>query len=638
MKKSKIISILQTDNSTYANSLLRGLSFLYSKNNEKNIIVDIRNNSNVVWSYYGKKNVKYLDDILNIILDVNISMLKTYFDVNNDIICVKDINKILEDDNFSFIINSLSQIYDNVFIISDKKYYLDNILYTIDVILCPCMKEPISLSNYQILYSGIVVNKIKNINIIPVIFKTDVDFNIDEQEIKFIPQNSIIIDFDLTTEQEVQSRNFVFNDNNNSFVIGIKKIADKISLNNENIFGEKEMFSIDSNRYVLLKKKLHKDLVEKMKEYSKEQDRNILADIIKVKIEELLLKYEIKLDITVKNKLSKELIDDIVGLGILEDLLADETITEIMVNSYDNIYIEKKGKIEKNNLKFSDSEKLKIVIDRIVSPIGRHVDESSPIVDARLKDGSRVNVIIAPISLYGPILTIRKFSKHKLSGQELINYNSLNEEMLNFLKVAVSNKKNILISGGTGSGKTTLLNILSSFIDSKERIITIEDSAELQLQQDHVIRLESRPKSLEGTSEITIRQLVINSLRMRPDRIIVGECRAGETLDMLQAMNTGHNGSMTTVHSNSCSDAISRLVVMSLMAGFDLPEKSIVSMIVSAIDIIVQIKRCSDGSRKVSEISLLEKSEKNDYKLVPVFKYDEQNDVFIKSSDNNMSC
>jgi pilus assembly protein CpaF len=203
--------------------------------------------------------------------------------------------------------------------------------------------------------------------------------------------------------------------------------------------------------------------------------------------------------------------------------------------------------------------------------------------------------------------------------------------MLKFLRSAVVNKKNILISGGTGSGKTTLLNIISSFIGAQERIVTIEDSAELQLQQEHVVRLESRPKSLEGTSEITIRQLVINSLRMRPDRIIVGECRAGETLDMLQAMNTGHSGSMTTVHSNSCSDAISRLVVMSLMAGFDLPEKSIISMIVSAIDIIVQIKRYSDGSRKISEISLLEKSEKEDYKLIPIFVYDEQKKIFVKN-------
>jgi pilus assembly protein CpaF len=488
-------------------------------------------------------------------------------------------------------------------------------------------KEPVSLSNYQRTYSEIVVNEIKNIKTLPIILKKDIDFNIDEQDENFIPKNSIVINFDSEIEKEVVSKNFMFNDNKNDFVSGIKNIINRISQNEIYNIDEENIYS--SNKYILLKDKLHKDLIEKMKEYSNEQDKTVLSNIIKIKMQELLSVYAINLDTDTQLKLYKELTDDIVGFGILEDLLADEKITEIMVNGCDNIYIEKNGKIEKTDIKFTDIEKLKTIINRIVAPIGRHVDESSPIVDARLKDGSRVNVVLSPISLTGPILTIRKFSKHKLSGQELINYGSLNQEMLDFLKIAVSNKKNILISGGTGSGKTTLLNIISSFIGSKERIVTIEDSAELQLQQDHVIRLESRPKSLEGTSEITIRQLVINSLRMRPDRIIVGECRAAETLDMLQAMNTGHSGSMTTVHSNSCSDAISRLVVMSLMAGFDLPEKSIVSMIISAIDIIVQIKRFTDGSRKISEISLLQKSE-NSYKLVPVFIYDENQKSFVK--------
>ena len=424
----------------------------------------------------------------------------------------------------------------------------------------------------------------------------------------------------------------MFNDTNNSFVIGIKNVVNKISQDSASNNVEDDILP-DTHKYSLLKEKLHKDLVEKMKEYSDEQDRTFLSNIIKVKIQELLSMYGIKVDISTQNKISKELIDDIVGFGILEDLLSDETVTEIMVNGCDDIYIERNGKIEKTDIKFTNVEKLKTIINRIVAPIGRHVDESSPIVDARLKDGSRVNVVISPVALEGPILTIRKFAKHKLSGQELINYGSLNDEMLKFLKSAVANKKNILISGGTGSGKTTLLNIISSFIGMKERIVTIEDSAELQLQQEHVIRLESRPKSLEGTSEITIRRLVINSLRMRPDRIIVGECRAGETLDMLQAMNTGHSGSMTTVHSNSCSDAISRLVVMCLMAGFDLPEKSIISMIVSAIDIIIQIKRFPDGSRKISEISLLQNSEESNYKLVPIFVYDELQKSFVKKYD-----
>ncbi len=628
MKKSKIISILQTDNSLYTNSLIRGLLTVNSYAGKKNITIDVRQNSNIIWSYYGKKNIKYLDDILNVVVNVNMSMLKSYFDTNNDVICVKDITKISEE-NFNFIINSLSEIYDNVFIVCDKSKYIFDFMHVSDIILCPFEKEPVALSNYQKIYSNIIINKIKDVIVLPVIFKRDIDFNIDEQEENFIPKNSIIINFDSKIEEAVISKNFMFNDANNDFVTGIKKIADEISCGRVNNVVMDEILP-DSNKYILLKERLHKDLVEKMKEYSNEQDKNVLSNIIKVKIQELLSVYGIKVGVSIQDKISKELIDDIVGLGILEDLLSDESVTEIMVNGCNNIYIEKNGKVEKTDIKFTNVEKLKTVINRIVAPIGRHIDESSPIVDARLKDGSRVNVVISPISLEGPVLTIRKFAKHKLSGRELINYGSLNEEMLNFLETAVSSKKNILISGGTGSGKTTLLNIISSFIGSQERIVTIEDSAELQLQQEHVVRLESRPKSLEGSSEITIRQLVINSLRMRPDRIIVGECRAGETLDMLQAMNTGHSGSMTTVHSNSCSDAISRLVVMCLMAGFELPEKSIISMIVSAIDIIIQIKRFSDGSRKISEISFLQKSENSKYNLVPVFVYDQTRKNFVK--------
>lgn len=627
MKKSKVISILQTGNSTFTNSLVRGLVTQNTYNNKKSIVVDLRLNSYLVWHYYGKKEIKYFEDILNIVLNGNSSMLKSYLDDKNAIVSVKDITK-LSLDNFNTIMKSLSEIYDDIFVIVDQNKTLYKFISVSDILLCVLEKEPVCLANYQQIYSDII-STANNITIIPIIFRTDINFNIDETENKFIPKDSVFINFDSSTEKEIADKNFMFNDNNNTFVEKIKNIANEIYDQTSN-FSDSSI-TINSNKYLVLKEKLHKDLVEKMKEYSYEQDKKILTSVIKVKVGELLSIYEIKLKNDVYAKLCKELTDDIVGLGILEDLLADESVTEIMVNGCNNIYVEKNGKIEETEIKFSDIEKLKIVINRIVAPIGRHVDESSPIVDARLKDGSRVNVVISPISLCGPILTIRKFAKNKLSGQELINYGSLNLEMLEFLRFAVLNKKNILISGGTGSGKTTLLNVLSSFIDSRERIITIEDSAELQLQQEHVIKLESRPKSLEGTSEITIRQLVINSLRMRPDRIIVGECRAGETLDMLQAMNTGHSGSMTTVHSNSCTDAISRLVVMSLMAGFDLPEQSIISMIVSAIDIIVQIKRCSDGSRKISEISYLEKDEKKSYKLVPIFIYNEQNNIFIKN-------
>ncbi len=623
MENSKVVSICQTDNPQNVNVLLRGLSVLSLKNNKKNVVIDFRTNANLLWSYYGRTDIKYLDDILNIISDINLPMLKTYLNNNNDVLCVKDIQKILSNDGFVYVIKTLSEIYDYIFIsynLYDEN--LKKLLNFSDIVLMPVLKEPVSLTNYKNIVSNITAYYNKNINFVPVVFKTDIDYNIDENESEIFPKNSLNITFSLQILQQVQNSKFMFNDNNNDFIKDINKVIDFINVYGQKNSDNKNFYLPNSAQYFLLKERLHKDLICEMKEYSNEQDKDVLADVIRLKIAELLLKYKIDIAFDVKEILIKELIDDIAGLGVIEDLISDETVTEIMVNGYENIYVERKGKIEKTDKKFSDVEKLKIVINRIVSSVGRHIDEASPIVDARLKDGSRVNAVIAPVSLQGPVLTIRKFSKHKLYGQDLINYGSITPEMLDFLKNAVSQKKNILISGGTGSGKTTLLNIVSSFIGSKERIVTIEDSAELQLQQEHVIRLESRPKSLEGTSEISIRQLVVNSLRMRPDRIIVGECRAGETLDMLQAMNTGHSGSMTTVHSNSCKDAVSRLVVMSLMAGFELPEKSVVSMIVSAIDIIVQVSRFPDGSRKISEISVIEKDENtaDGYKIIPVFK------------------
>ncbi len=622
MNIAKKVSVIQLDNPQNVSIMLRGLSVLSLKNNKRNIVIDLRPNSSITWAYYGRQNVKFLDDITNILSNINISMLKTYLDMNNEVLCLKN-RTFLSDDNLSFILNSLAELYDNIFIscdVSDEK--IKNFISLSDIALVPLSKEPIGLTKYGEFISEFFADGGEDINFIPIIFKTNIDYNIDEKESVIYPKNAVNIDLSSNTINEIQNSKFMFNDGNNEFVKSVNKVIEFINAD-KNFSLEKDKFcSLSSPQYFLLKDKLHKDLIEEMKEYSNEQNKNVLSNIIKLKISKLLSKYEVDIDTSVRNKISKELVDDIVGLGVIEDLLADETITEIMVNGTDNIYVERKGKIEKTDIKFVDEEKLKVVINRIVSSVGRHIDEASPIVDARLKDGSRVNAVISPISLQGPVLTIRKFSKHKLTAEELINYGSITQEMINFLKNAVSQKKNILISGGTGSGKTTLLNIVSSFINDKERIVTIEDSAELQLQQEHVVRLESRPKSLEGTSEITIRQLVVNSLRMRPDRIIVGECRAGETLDMLQAMNTGHSGSMTTVHSNSCRDAISRLVVMSLMAGFELPEKSIISMIVSAIDIVVQVSRFPDGSRKVTEISLLEKDENSaeGYKIKSVFK------------------
>ena len=301
--------------------------------------------------------------------------------------------------------------------------------------------------------------------------------------------------------------------------------------------------------------------------------------------------------------LKREIFNEAVGLGPVEDLLANPDVTEIMVNGADKIFVERAGILSKTDLAFAEDQQVLKVMERIVAPIGRRVDESQPLVDARLPDGSRVNCIIPPLAIDGPTLTIRKFSKTPITANDLAGYGSVTDPMLRFLEVAVRLRKNILIAGGTGSGKTTLLNVVSHYIPNGERIVTIEDAAELRLAQDHVVRLEARPPSIEGRGEIAIRDLLKNSLRMRPDRIVVGECRGGEALDMLQAMNTGHDGSLTTVHANSPRDAISRLETLVLMAGFDLPLRAIREQIASAISLIVHSSRLSDGTRKVMNIT-----------------------------------
>ncbi|HRU01001.1 MAG TPA: ATPase, T2SS/T4P/T4SS family, partial [Victivallales bacterium] len=320
-------------------------------------------------------------------------------------------------------------------------------------------------------------------------------------------------------------------------------------------------------------------------------------------------------------KIERELVHEAIGLGPLEDLIDVPEITEIMVNGPNNVYIEKDGVIYRTDTAFADDNQVLAAIERIVSPLGRRIDESSPMVDARLKDGSRVNAIIPPLSLVGPSITIRKFSKTPFQVHDLIRFGSLTNDMARFLDACVQIRKNIIISGGTGSGKTTLLNVLSSFLPPRERIITIEDAAELQLKQEHVVRLEARPPNIEGKGEITIRDLVRNSLRMRPDRIVVGECRGGEALDMLQAMNTGHDGSLTTIHANSPRDALARLETLVLMAGFDLPLRAIREQIASAITIIVQVDRMKDGSRKITQISEITKMEGDVITMQDIFEY-----------------
>ncbi len=304
-----------------------------------------------------------------------------------------------------------------------------------------------------------------------------------------------------------------------------------------------------------------------------------------------------------RDKIIKQINDEVLGLGPLEPLLADSTISDILINSASSIFVERFGKLESVPMRFHDDRHLMNIIDRIVSSVGRRVDESSPMVDARLQDGSRVNAIIPPLALDGPSMSIRRFTVDKLTAEQLIDYQAITREMYEVLKGIVQGKLNVLISGGTGSGKTTMLNVLSGYIPQDERIITIEDSAELQLQQPHVVRLESRPANLEGRGEVNQRDLVKNSLRMRPDRIVIGEVRGGEALDMLTAMNTGHEGSLTTLHANSCRDALSRLENMVCMAGFDMPVKNIRTQIASAINVVVQLERQEDGKRRVVSIS-----------------------------------
>lgn len=324
-----------------------------------------------------------------------------------------------------------------------------------------------------------------------------------------------------------------------------------------------------------------------------------------------------------RDALFEQIVAEILGLGPLEPLLADESISEIMVNGPNKIFVERLGKVQRVNLAFESDEHLMRIIERIVAPLGRRIDESSPTVDARLKDGSRVNAVIPPISLNGPTLTIRKFFKKPLTIEDLIRFGTVTEESIEFMRAAVIAAVNIIVSGGTGTGKTTFLNVLSSFIPTDVRIITIENAAELQLRQEHVVTLESRPPNVEGKGEVSIRDLVINSLRMRPDRIVVGECRGGEALDMLQAMNTGHEGSMTTLHANNTRDALSRLETMVLMAGMELPHRAIRDQVASAIDMIVQLERMRDGSRRVVAITEVQGMEGDVVTTADIFKFEQ---------------
>lgn len=384
--------------------------------------------------------------------------------------------------------------------------------------------------------------------------------------------------------------------------------------------------TVITDEYIQLKDKLHSEVIECIDRESPDHTLTdeLHEDSLKSTIDVLIDGHGINIPRVDRSRVIDEVYNDIVGLGPLEPLLKDSDITEIMVNGCFNVYVERKGRIELSSTVFRDNDHVMNIVNRIVSSVGRRVDESSPMVDARLPDGSRVNVIIPPIALTGPTITIRKFPKSPLKASDLIRFSSVSPKMMSFLEVCVRGRLNVIVSGGTGSGKTTLLSILSGFIPDSERIVTIEDAAELQLRQNHVVTLESRPPNIEGTGSITIRDLVRNALRMRPDRIIVGEVRSGETLDMLQAMNTGHDGSLTTAHSNSPRDLLSRLETMVLMSGMEIPIKAIREQIASALDLIVQQSRFKDGSRKIVNITEVVGMEGDTIVLQDVYVYKQE--------------
>ena len=347
------------------------------------------------------------------------------------------------------------------------------------------------------------------------------------------------------------------------------------------------------------------------------------TEIVNQRLQEAYVQTKVSLPEDLRKQIFNDILDELTGFGPIQPLLDDEEVSEVMVNGPKKVFIEKKGRLMRSAVTFDDDDHVLRVIDRIILPLGRRVDADTPTVDARLPDGSRVNAVIRPVSIDGPSITIRKFKKDKLSIQQLIDFGSLTSQMAEFIRACVLAHLNIVISGGTGSGKTTLLNVLSSYIPEEERIITIEDAAELQLQQDHVLRMETKVANTDGRGSVSIRDLVRNSLRMRPDRIVVGECRGGEALDMLQAMNTGHDGSLTTLHANSPRDAISRMETMVLMAGMDLPLKVVRQQISSAVDLIIQQTRLKDGSRKVTAITEVVGMEGDIVVLTDIFKFEQ---------------
>ena len=412
--------------------------------------------------------------------------------------------------------------------------------------------------------------------------------------------------------------------NKQKIINSIETAEDKQDSKNDDKKNEKSTDLVAKDPYVAFRDRLQKETVSYVNDNHNTNPLISKEQYVRMAIQNFIISDELAIPKEDQESVIDDVAAEIIGLGPIDKLLRNDDVSEIMVNGPNQVYVEEKGRLHLSDVKFKDNAHVMTIIDRIVSPLGRHIDESSPMVDARLQDGSRVNAIIPPLALNGPTITIRKFPKNSIHAADLIRFGSATPVMMQFLEACVKGKMNVIVSGGTGSGKTTLLGVLSAYIPNNERILTIEDAAELQLQQEHVVRLEARPANTEGKGRIAIKDLVVNALRMRPDRIIVGECRGGEALDMLQAMNTGHDGSLTTAHANSPRDVISRLETMVMMSGMELPEKAIREQIASAINIIVQQSRLRDGSRKIVQISEVTGMEGSEVVMQDIFKFNQQ--------------
>src|SRR6059058_1432948 len=402
-------------------------------------------------------------------------------------------------------------------------------------------------------------------------------------------------------------------------------LASQLGATNGLPVAEIKRTGLSFKEYQELKSSVHRDLISRvdLERVANQRDERIRAQVLSV-IQDLVANLKTPLSGRERERLSLEVLDEVFGLGPLEPLLQDPTINDILVNGPKQVYVERAGMLEESNIMFKDNSHLMNIIDKIVSAVGRRVDESSPMVDARLADGSRVNVIIPPLAIDGPHMSIRRFGHIPITEEDLLRNQTLTQPMLELMRGAVRSRLNIVISGGTGAGKTTLLNVLSGYISDKERIVTIEDSAELIMKQRHVVRLECRPENVEGTGAIKQRQMLINSLRMRPDRIVIGEVRGEEALDMLQAMNTGHDGSLTTIHANNPRDAVARMETMALMANLNLPEKAVRRQIASAVTIVIQVARMSDGSRRVTHLTEITGMEEDTVSMQDVFLFEKQ--------------